>query len=58
MLSPSKNHQIFIEQQPDPSPNVTKSSDVLLNTGDDEIVQPISPVNKSGQQKYLAVLIY
>ena len=30
MLIPIKDHQTVIEKQPDPSPNVTKESDVFL----------------------------
>ena len=46
MLRASKDHQIFIKQQPDPSPNVTKASDIFLVHADDEMVQHISPINK------------
>ena len=47
---PSKDYQVVIEQQPDPSKNVTKSSDILLTPGDDYMVQHIIPINKSGYQ--------
>ena len=46
ILSPNKDHQAVFEQQPDPSPNVTKESDILLISGDDEMVQHIIPINK------------
>ena len=48
MLRPSKDHQIVIEQQPDPSPNATKASENFLTPGDDDMVQHISPINKPG----------
>ena len=47
-MRPIKDHQEVIEQQPDSSPNVTKSRDVLLIPGDDEMVQHIRPINKLG----------
>ena len=47
MLRTSKYHQIFIEQKIDPSPNSMKASDSLMTTGDDDMVQHISPINKS-----------
>ena len=47
-LRPRKDHHTVIKQQPDPSPNVTKESEILLITGDDDMVQHISPINKSG----------
>ena len=34
---PSKNHKTVVEQQPDPSPNVTKSSDILIILGYDDM---------------------
>ena len=34
-LRPSKDHQTVIKQQPDPSPNVTDASEILLVPGDD-----------------------
>ena len=50
MLSPSKDHQTVIEQQPAPSPNVTKDSDILVIPGDADMVQQMIPINKSGPQ--------
>ena len=55
MSRPSKDQQIVIKQQPDPSPNVTKSSVVFLTPGDGEMVQYISPVNKSVLQDIFAL---
>ena len=49
-MRPSKDHQTVIEQQYDPSPNVTKACDILLSPGDDEMVQHIIPINNSGTQ--------
>ena len=46
-LSPSKDHQKVIKKQPDPSPNITKSSEILLVPGDDEMIQYTIPINKS-----------
>ena len=46
MLRPSKDHQKVIDKQHDPSPNVTKASDILLIPGDDDMVQHINPINK------------
>ena len=43
-----RDHHTVIEQQPDQSPNVTKASKILLSPGDDDMVQHISPINKSG----------
>ena len=37
-LRPSKDHQTVIEQQPDPSPNIKKASDIFLRPRDDEMV--------------------
>ena len=44
----SKDHQTVVEKQPDPETNVTKSSDIFLIPRDDDMVQHISPINKSG----------
>ena len=30
MVMPSKDHQTVIKKQPDPSPNVTKASDIWM----------------------------
>ena len=46
MLRTSKDNQKVIKQQPDPSTNVTKASEIFLTLGDDEMVQHISPINK------------
>ena len=54
-LRPSKYHQTVIEQQPDTLPNVTKASDNFLIPGDDEIVQHIITINKSGPQELLSL---
>ena len=45
-----KYHQRVVEEKPDPSPNVTKASEILMITWDDYMVQNISPINKSGLQ--------
>ena len=37
-LRPSKDHQTVIEQQPDPSPNIKKASDIFLRPRDDDMV--------------------
>ena len=42
----SKDNQIVIEQQPDPSPNKTKSSDIFQTPGNDDIFQHTSLINK------------
>ena len=49
-IRPIKDHQKIINQQP-----VTKESDLLLITGDDEMVQHISPINKSGPQEIFSL---
>ena len=54
-LMPSKYHQKVIEKLPDPSPNVTKASDIFLIPGDDDIFQHISPIIKSGPQDIFAL---
>ena len=41
-------HHTDIKQQPDQSPNLTKENYILLSPGDDDMVQYISPINKSG----------
>ena len=51
MLRPIKDHQIVIEQQTDPPPNVSKASDILLISGDADMVQNIISINKSGLQE-------
>ena len=51
IMRPIKDQHIVIEQQPDPSPNVTKASDIFLTPGDEDMVQHISPINKSGPQE-------
>ena len=47
---PSKDHHTVVDQQPDSATNVTKSSDIWLIPGDDDMVQHIRPINKSGQK--------
>ena len=54
-LIPSKYHHAVIKQQPDPSPNVTKESDILLITGYDDMVQHIRLINKSGPQEIFSI---
>ena len=49
-LRPSRDHQTFIKKQPDPSPDITKASDIFLIPRDDEMVQHVSLINKSGPQ--------
>ena len=51
MLSPSKDHHTVIKQEPDPSPNLMKKSNILLIPGYDDIVEHIIPINKLGQNK-------
>ena len=53
MLSPIKYHHTVIKQQLDTPPNATKSNDIFLIPGNDEIVQHIRPINKSGPQDFL-----
>ena len=48
-----KYYQEVIEKQSDPSPNVTKSNDIFLTPGNDEMVQHSIPINKSGLQEIL-----
>ena len=55
MLMPGKDHQIVIDQQPNTSPNVMKASDIFLLPGDDDMVQQISPKNKSGPQEIFSL---
>ena len=50
-LSPIKNHQKVIKQQPDPSHNAIKANDICLIPGNDEMVEHIIPINKSGLQE-------
>ena len=50
ILRPSKYNRTVIQQQPYPAKNVTKSSDIILIHGDDDMVQHIIPINKSGPQ--------
>ena len=45
---PIKYHQTVVEQQPDPATTVTKASDIWLIPGDDDMVQHIRPIKKSG----------
>ena len=45
----------MIEQQPDPSPSVTKTSDIWLIPGNDDMVNHIIPINKSGPQENFAL---
>ena len=52
---PSNDNQTVINQQPDPSPNVMKAREIFLITGDDEMVQHIRPINKSGPQEIVAL---
>ena len=47
ILRLSKDNWIVIEQQPDPSTNLTKSSENVLNPGNDEMVHHTRPINKS-----------
>ena len=54
-MIPSKDNQSVIDQQPDPSPNVMKTSDILLIPGDEEMAQYIIPINKSGPQDIFAL---
>ena len=42
----SKDKWTVIEQQPDPSPNVTKSSDIFLTPRNDDMVKHAIPINK------------
>ena len=55
VLRPRKYHHTVIEQQPYPSPNVTKTSDSFLVPGDYEMVKNISLINKSGPKEILAL---
>ena len=55
MLSQSKDHHLVIEQQPAPSPNATKASDIFLIHVDDEMFQHINHINKSGPQDIVAL---
>ena len=48
MRSPSKDHQTVVDQKPDPATNLTKASGIWMIPGDDEMVQNIRPINKSG----------
>ena len=43
----SKDNRIVIEQQPYPSTNLTKASDIFLTPVNDDMVQHTSPINKS-----------
>ena len=54
-LIPIRDHQTFIEQQPDQLPNVTKASDILLIPGYDDMVQHISYINKPVPQEIFAL---
>ena len=56
-LRPSKDHHTGIDQQPGPPPNVTKASDILLIPGDDDMVQHIRLINKSGPQEIFDIQI-
>ena len=57
-LRPSKDHQTFIEQQPDPSPNEKKDNNIFLIPGNYQRVQHITPINKSGiHEMFLMVQI-
>ena len=44
-----------MKKQTDPSPNATKDSEILLIPGDDETIQHIRPINKSGPQEIVAL---
>ena len=55
MLRPIKDHHTVIKQQLDTPPNATKSNDIFLIPGNDEIVQHIRPINKSGPQNIFAL---
>ena len=50
-MGPIKDNHTVINQQPGPSPNLTKASDIFLIPGDEEMVQHIIPINKSGPQE-------
>ena len=52
---PSKDHQTVIDQQPDPSPNEAKENEKFLIPGNDEMVQHITPISKSGAQELFAL---
>ena len=52
---PSKDHQTVIDQQPDPSPNEVKENENFLIPGNDEMVQHITPISKSGAQELFAL---
>ena len=56
-LNPIKDHQTVVNQQPDLATNVTKASDICLITGDDEIIQHIIPLNKSGPQEIVTLWV-
>ena len=47
---PSKDHQTVFKQKPDSATNVTKASDIWMIPGDDDMIQHIRPLNKSGPQ--------
>ena len=49
-LGPSKDYHTVIDLQTDPSPNVTKVSDILTMTEDDERGQQIVHINIPGRQ--------
>ena len=47
IMRPSKDNRVVIEQQPYPSTNLTKASDIFLTPVNDDMVQHTSPINKS-----------
>ena len=51
MLSPSKDYQPVVKQQPDPATNVAKASYVWLINRDKDMVQHIRPINISVSQE-------
>ena len=53
-LRPSKGYQTGIDQQLDPSPNATKENNILMIPENYEMVQHISPINKSVLQDIFA----
>ena len=45
----------MVEQQTDTETNIIKASDIWMIPGDDEMVQHIIPLNKSGPQEIVAL---
>ena len=54
---PSNYHHTVIKQQHGPPPKVKDASDIFLIPGDDEMVQNITPINKSGPQDIFSLWI-